>query len=254
MDVPGDRPVSRFGAGMAVLDKDGQGKLYLTGGVHKGTDVALSSSARELDDLFVFQLRDPFFRRCSATGKGLTSATAGQNTPFSIACTDLLGAPAMGAQFHVSILPGASCSGCPSAYPPVRAVGIGLYRCSYIPTTAGEYEIHIRVGRGGSKYQEAVGGDPNAPTSTDDATIRQQLSSDGGRTFFELLVLAAPTNQIASIARGQGLTLTTSGKKTDAKHMHTHSTLRTLHARVHSLSPGPAPTCGPQTDLLPRIN
>ena len=234
MDVPGDRPVSRFGAGMAILDNDGEGKLYLTGGVHKGTDVALSSSAWELDDLFVFQLRDPFFRRCSATGKGLITATAGQNTPFYIACTNLLGAPAVGAQFHVSILPGASCSGCPSAYPPVQAVGIGLYRCSYIPTTAGEYEIHIRVGRGGSKYQEAVGGDPNAPTSTDDATIRQQLSSDGGRTFFELLVLAAPTNQMASTARGQGLTLSTSGKKTHGRHMHKHAPSRRLHA--HSFS------------------
>ena len=31
MEVPGDRPMSRFGAGMSVLDTDGQGILYLTG-------------------------------------------------------------------------------------------------------------------------------------------------------------------------------------------------------------------------------
>ena len=210
MDVPGDRPMSRFGAGMSVLDTDGQGMLYLAGGVNKRTGVG----SAELDDLFLFQLRDPFFRRCSATGKGLLFATAGQITPFSIACTNLLGAPAMGAQFHVSILPGASCSGCPSAFPQVQAVGVGMYRCSYTPTVAGEYEIHIMVGRGGSKYQEAVGGDPNALTSTDDATIRQQLTSN--RTFFNLLVLAAPTNQRISVATGQGLTLTTSGKTTHA--------------------------------------
>jgi len=210
MDVPGDRPMSRFGAGMSVLDSDGQGMLYLAGGINKRTGVG----SAELDDLFLFQLRDPFFRRCSATGKGLLFATAGQITPFSIACTNLLGAPAMGAQFHVSILPGASCSGCPSAFPQVQAVGVGMYRCSYTPTVAGEYEIHIMVGRGGSKYQEAVGGDPNAITSTDDATIRQQLISN--RTFFNLLVLAAPTNQRVSAATGQGLTLTTSGKKTHA--------------------------------------
>jgi hypothetical protein len=239
MDVPGDRPLSRFGAGMAVLDGDGQGTLYLTGGVNKETDASMSRSTRELDDLFLFQLRDPFFRRCSATGKGLVSATAGQNTPFSIACTDLLGAPAMGAQFHVSILPGASCTGCPSAYPPVLAVGVGLYQCSFTPTVAGEYEIHIKVGRGGSKYQEAVGGDPNAPTTTDVAAIREQLASN--RTFFELLVLAAPTNQMASVAFGQGLTLTTSGKKLARAHAYGHSF---THKTRHSISrffPRPTP-------------
>jgi hypothetical protein len=161
-----------------------------------------------------------------------------------VACTDLLGKPAMGAQFHVSILPGAACAGCPSAYPPVLAIGIGLYKCTYTPTVAGEYEIHIRVGRGGTKYQEAVGGDPTAETSTIDATIRSLAFSRGlresarrmigvsesrelvllnlfgapcreqlktNRTLFELLVLAAPTNQMASTASGQGLTLTTSG-------------------------------------------
>ena len=244
MEVPGERPMSRFGAGMSILDTDGQGILYLTGGVTRNSAGAASSSpTMELNDLYLFQLRDPFFRRCSATGKGLISATAGQNTPFFVACTDLLGKPAMGAQFHVSILPGAACAGCPSAYPPVLAIGIGLYRCTYTPTVAGEYEIHIRVGRGGTKYQEAVGGDPTAETSTDDATIRSRAFPEGcvrehgvrlasllaelvlltllgascreqlktNRDFFELLVLAAPTNQMASIASGQGLTLTTSG-------------------------------------------
>ena len=230
MDVPGDRPLSRFGAGMSILDSDGQGFLYLSGGIHK-TEDASSLPTQELDDLFLFQLRDPFFRRCAATGKGLVSATAGQSTPFYIACTNLLGAPAQGAQFAVSVLPGASCSGCPSAYPPVLSVGMGLYQCSFAPIVAGEYEIHIKVGRGGSKFQESVGGDANAEASVDDASIRAQLNSN--RTFFELLVLAAPTNQQASIAQGQGLTLTTSGRQpADGYHPQSRSLL--LFAAVSS--------------------
>ena len=146
MEVPGERPLSRFAAGMSILDSDGQGVLYLTGGInkHMGSEHG-AAPIRELNDLFLFQLRDPFYRRCSATGKGLEQAIAGQDTPFYIACTDLLGEPAAGAQFHVSILPGASCSGCPSAYPPVLSVGIGLYECSYKPTTAGEYEVRSIV-------------------------------------------------------------------------------------------------------------
>ena len=89
-------------------------------------------------------------------------------------------------------------------------MAVGLYVCSFTPTVAGEYEIFIKVGRGGSKYQEPVGGDPIGVASVDDATIRQQISGSN-RTFFELLVLAAPTNQRSSIASGQGLTLSTSG-------------------------------------------
>jgi len=210
MDVPGGRPPSRFGAGMSILDSNGEGVLYLTGGINKKE--ALDTSAKstiELNDLYLFQLRDPFYRRCSATGKGLVSAIAGQETPFLVACTDLLGAPAIGAQFDVAVLPGASCTGCPSAYPPVLSVGVGLYQCIYTPTVAGEYGIFIKVGRGGDKFQEAVGGDPNAPASTDPQVIKDQLESN--RTFFEVLVLAATTNQMGSTARGQGLTLTTSG-------------------------------------------
>lgn len=210
IEVPGDMPLSRFGAGMSVLDSDGKGVLYLTGGINKIDGPRTSQPTQELDDLFLFQLRDPYYRRCAATGKGLVSAIAGQYTPFYIACTNLLGAPAIGAQFHVSVLPGASCSGCPSSYPPVSTVAVGLYVCSFTPTVAGEYEIFIKVGRGGSKYQEPVGGDPIGVASVDDATIRQQISGSN-RTFFELLVLAAPTNQRSSIASGQGLTLSTSG-------------------------------------------
>jgi hypothetical protein len=70
-------------------------------------------------------------------------------------------------------------------------------------------QIHIKVGRGGDKFQEAVGGDANAETSSNDATIRDQLM--GNSTYFDLLVLAAPTNQMSSLATGQGLTLTTAG-------------------------------------------
>ena len=213
IQVPGARPLSRFGAGMSILDAAGQGVLYLSGGVHKVSSggVGTSASMFELNDLLLFQLRDPFFARCSATGKGLASAVSGQQTPFFVACTDLLGAPANGAQFAVSITPGASCTDCPSTFPPVLNIANGLYRCFFTPSTAGEYQISILVGRGGKAFQEPVGGNPNAPTSTVDDVIRDQLASNPLKGFFELLVLAAPTNQVSSVAFGQGLTLSTSG-------------------------------------------
>ena len=44
-----------------------------------------------------------------------------------------------------------------------------------------------------------------------DAVIRDQLASNAVQGFFKLLVLAAPTNQVSSVAFGQGLTLSTSG-------------------------------------------
>ena len=69
IDVPGDRPMSRFGASMSILDSEGQGILYLTGGVNKMEKSDTSSLlTAELDDLHLFRLRDPFYRRCSATG------------------------------------------------------------------------------------------------------------------------------------------------------------------------------------------
>ena len=210
MDVPGSRPASRFAAGMSILDQEGQGLMYLTGG--STTDGgSTSDSTTELNDLFLFQLRDPYFARCSATGKGLATAVAGQTTPFFIACTDLLGVPANGAQFSVTILPGASCgSGCPSSYPQVVNIDQGLYRCAYTPKVAGEYQITIMVGRGGSRFQEPVGGDAASASSTDDAVIREQLAANP-KTYFNLLVLAAPTSQMASKAYGKGLTLSTAG-------------------------------------------
>lgn len=41
--------------------------------------------------------RDPFYRRCAATGQGLAKAVAGAKTGFTVACADILGQPAIGA-------------------------------------------------------------------------------------------------------------------------------------------------------------
>ena len=47
---------------MSVLDGDGQGLLYLTGGINKGTESSMSRSTRELDDLFLFSIREQLTR------------------------------------------------------------------------------------------------------------------------------------------------------------------------------------------------
>ena len=47
------------------------------------------------------QLRDPYYKYCSATGAGLYGAVAGVSTPFYIQCRDAFGDPANTASFQV---------------------------------------------------------------------------------------------------------------------------------------------------------
>jgi len=83
VDVTGSRPGSGFGAGVLL---DPSENLYIIG----GTD----SSFAERNELFVFQLRDPFFKHCSASGSALTSAMAGVKSVFYLQCMDNFGEPA----------------------------------------------------------------------------------------------------------------------------------------------------------------
>jgi hypothetical protein len=53
--------------------------------------------------MLTFQLRDPFYKYCSATGAGLFAAVAGINTPFFIQCRDIFGDPANSASIRVDI-------------------------------------------------------------------------------------------------------------------------------------------------------
>lgn len=67
VDVTGSRPGAGFGAG-ALMDTS-SGNFYIIGGV--------DDTFRERDELFVFQLQDPFYKHCSATGSALTASQAG---------------------------------------------------------------------------------------------------------------------------------------------------------------------------------
>ena len=211
LEVPGDRPTSRFGASLAVLDQFAEGILHLADGAAKQIENNVLLQTSDVDDLYVFQLHDPFFKFCAVTGKGLTQAIAGRTTTFNIACTDILGEPANGAEFRVTIAGGPTCAGCPSVFPPVIGIGEGLYECKYVPITAGEYVLSVKVGRGGLDFQDLVGGDSTATASTVQADIIRHSKGNGGLKEFELLVSSGPTSRRTSTAEGDAVTLATAG-------------------------------------------
>jgi len=211
LEVPGERPASRFGASLAALDQFNEGILFLADGSRKQIETNAVLQTNDIDDLFVFQLHDPFYKHCAATGKGLTQAIAGRTTTFNIACTDILGEPANGAQFAVTITGGPTCEGCPSVFPPVIGIGEGLYECMYVPIAAGEYVVTVKVGRGGADFQDLVGGDPGATRSNLQADILKQNKGNNGLTAFTLLVSAGPTSRRTSVALGAAVTLSTAG-------------------------------------------
>jgi hypothetical protein len=64
VDVPGgsSRPMQRWGAGLVL---DTQDNLYVVGGA--SWDSATKTYG-ELDDVYLYQLRDPFYKFCAATG------------------------------------------------------------------------------------------------------------------------------------------------------------------------------------------
>lgn len=88
----------------------------------------------------MFQLLDPFYRKCSATGRGLTHAVAGTPATFFLQCMDALGEPADGARFRIDI------SGPVDMSPQVLPLGRGEYTCTYLPVKASAgYQITIKV-------------------------------------------------------------------------------------------------------------
>jgi hypothetical protein len=89
------------GAGIIVDSSD---NLYITGGTTVTTAFDTTSVPFiVLSDMLTFQLRDPFYKYCSATGAGLFAAVAGINTPFFIQCRDIFGDPANSASIRVDI-------------------------------------------------------------------------------------------------------------------------------------------------------
>ena len=74
-----------------------------------------------LSDIFIFQLRDPYYKYCSATGAGLFKTVAGVSSQFYLQCRDAFGEPANGASFKVQIKGtnhASDTSPAPPLYPP----------------------------------------------------------------------------------------------------------------------------------------
>ena len=130
-----------FGAGVLLDPSD---NLFIIGGA--------DSTLSEREELFVFQLRDPFYKHCSATGSALTAAKAGVKSIFYLQCMDNFMQPADGATFKVDI------AGPVGMIPGIVSLGDGKYSCSFTPEKVGAYVISIYVGRGGAKYQDLITG------------------------------------------------------------------------------------------------
>ena len=139
--------INGFGAGVLLDSSD---NLYIIGG---NTFDTTKKEFKVLSDIFVFQLRDPYYKYCSATGVGLFSAVAGIATPFYIQCRDAFGNPANSASFQVDIT---GKEGQPGMKPAPFALGNGEYKCEYAAFQTGQYEIRIYVGRGGGEYMDLL--------------------------------------------------------------------------------------------------
>jgi hypothetical protein len=202
VDVPGDRPRTGFGAGIVLDPSD---NLYIIGGV----DLA----SGERDELFLFQLRDPFFKHCSATGSALQAGVAGVNSIFYLQCMDSFMEPASGASFTVAI------EGPVSIHPGIVGLGGGKYSCSFTPVKMGTYTLSISVGRGGAQYKDLITGIDSEPSNNIlDGEFEPQCTYKDGKPEckpaqnpYTLKVLPGPLSPDLTEATGMFLTLSTAG-------------------------------------------
>jgi hypothetical protein len=147
----------------------------------------------------VFQLRDPYYKYCSATGVGLKTAMAGVLSKFYIQCRDAFLDPADNARFSVLI------SGSVDMTPSPFSVGTGLYQCEYTPVKVGQYTVNIKVGRGGS--QDLIAGVDDSPDNDEhEFNFWNNVGTPG-----TLTVSPGPTSPPGSVAQGEFLTLSTAG-------------------------------------------
>mmetsp|Transcript_30252 Transcript_30252/g.47390 ORF Transcript_30252/g.47390 Transcript_30252/m.47390 type:complete len:902 (+) Transcript_30252:266-2971(+) len=195
IEVLGTQPSPRWGAGILLDPSD---NLYVLGGV----TTSASGQFVELEDLFVFQLRDPYYKRCSATGTALSAAVAGIEAVFYLQCRDAFDEPAAGAKFQVEI------AGPVDMKPSVTNLGDGTYECRYQPAVASkDYTITIKVGRGGALYEDLIAGeDADAKNS-----IHEYTGLTASQNPFALEISPGATAPASSIAQGPALSLTTSG-------------------------------------------
>ncbi len=144
VDVPGGKPGTGFGAGVLL---DPLENLWIIGGADY-TDAAFI----ERKELYVFQLPDPYFKHCSATGASLKTGVAGVKSIFYLQCQDNFMRPAESASFTVVM------KGPVSLLPGIVDLGQGKYSCSFTPVKMGTYTISVSVGRGGAQYQDLITG------------------------------------------------------------------------------------------------
>lgn len=206
IDVPGTKPMGRWGAGMVLDPSD---NLYIIGG---STFDSTAKEFKVLSDIFIFQLRDPYYKYCSATGAGLFSAVAGISTPFYVQCRDSFGEPADSASFQVDIT---GKEGQPGMKPAPFPIGKGLYKCEYAAFVTGQYEIRIFVGRGGSEYMDLIEGIDTEPSNEEhdfefNPASRNEVS-ESSQKYFSLSVSPADTNAGRSEAVGTSITANTAG-------------------------------------------
>ena len=200
VEVPGSVPSSGFGAGVLL---DPSERLYIIGGV--------DSMFQERDELFVFQLRDPFYKHCSATGSALVSGIAGVQSVFYVQCLDSFLEPADGASLAVKI------SGPVDVIPGIVNLGNGKYSCSFTPIKVGNYVLSIKVGRGGSEHQDLITGRDTEPSNNEHefekacAYSNDQLVCKEEQNPYALTVVPGSTSPAVSLAMGSSITLSTVG-------------------------------------------
>ena len=208
IDVPGSKPANGFGAGVVLDSLD---NLYITGGV--------SSTLTEVDDLFVFQLRDPFYKFCSSTGSALTAGLAGVQSIFYMQCRDAFNEPADGARFSVQI------SGPVDMIPPIKSLGNGKYSVAFTAVKVGQYFLSIKLGRGGPKFQDMISGLDSEPTNNMlDGEFLPQCAYESGSAEpkcstnpnpYTMTITPGPTSPAVTSAAGTRLTLATAGTLSD---------------------------------------
>jgi len=199
IEVPGERPLARWGAAMTI---DESGMLFVTGGASYNSD----SGYTELDELFVFRLRDAFYKKCSATGEGLRSAIAGVPANFYVQCQDTFGDPAQSASLRVEI------AGPVSMLPTPIQVAPGKFLVTYTPIRAGSgvsngYKIYIYVGRGSEDFQELIAGVDPSPYDN----VHDPYTVTESPVPWDLSVAPGGTSPSVSKASGEALTLSSAG-------------------------------------------
>ncbi len=204
--MPGGRPGTGFGAGVLL---EGQ-SLWIIGGADY-TDAAFT----ERKELFYFQLRDPYFKHCSATGSSLKTAVAGVKSTFYLQCQDNFMRPAQSASFKVAM------KGPVSLLPGIVELGGGKYSCSFTTVKMGTYTISVSVGRGGEQYQDLITGFDSelsnnvlegefVPQCSYDAN-NKEVCSTPAQNPYTLEVLPGPLSPGVTDAAGTYLTLSTAG-------------------------------------------